>query len=352
MTDVNTQQTDKVVCSQAIEVVPMSQIEDDEQFVEDWLRLDEGILNEPSDPVSQTPEHEELDEDWFMHQQEIFKEQTDPVNYYASHPDLRRLPGLRFPGEIGDPVTRVGQAGWRMFFDGPALPSHSNKLLLAAKIKKFTDVCVEVVTESRGVGQWNDILREAMQRLTTRTGREKWGAVAVEDCSKCMTRLVGARNLFLRRSDLRRGHLRGQRPIKLPKGFRPFLASLDRWIEASVWIQPGHEPSATHESMEPAATNEIPQRPPKRSHDETSPSDEDVEPPNKIRQVKAEDTGASDQVESFASGYEQRIAMLEAENRKLQHSLAKNSKIAEEDDSRRPRNWVKSARDWAASFWG
>ncbi|KAL3293465.1 hypothetical protein RB213_012779 [Colletotrichum asianum] len=329
MTDVNTQQTDKVDYSQAIEVVPMSQIQDDEQYVEDWVRLDEGILNEPSDPVSQTPEHEVLDEDWVMLQQEIFKEQTDPVNYYASHPDLRRLPGLRFPGEMGDPVTRVGQAGWQMFFDGPALPSHSNKLLLAAKIKKFTDVCVEVITESRGVCQWNDVLREAMQRLTTRTDREQWGAVAVEDCSKCMTRLVGARNLFLRRSDLRRGHLRGQRPIKLPKGIRPFLASLDRWIEASVRIQPGHEPSATHESMEP-----------------------DVEPPNKIRQVKAEDTGASNQAESLTSDYEQRIAMLEAENRKLQHSLAENSKIAEEDDSRRPRNWVKSARDWAASFWG
>lgn len=250
MTDVNTQQTDKVDYLQAIEVVPMSQIQDDEQYVEDWVRLDEGILNERSDPSSRTPEHEELDEDFFMLQQEIFKEQTDPVNYYASHPDLRRLPGLRFPGEIGDPVTRVGQAGWQMFFDGPALPSHSNKLLLVANIKKFTDVCVEVVTESRGVGQWNEVLREAMQRLTTRTGRERWVAVTVEDVSKCMTRLVGARNLFLRRSDLRRGHLRGQRPIKLPKGFRPFLASLDRWIEASVWIQPGHDLNATHESRE------------------------------------------------------------------------------------------------------
>lgn len=257
MTDVNTQQTDKVYYSQAIEVVPMSQIQDDEQYVEDWVRLNEGILNEPSDPVSQIPEHEELDEDWSLLQQEIFNEQIDPVDYYASHPDLRRLPGLRFPGRIGDPVTRVGQAGWQMFFDGPVLPSHINKLLLAANIKKFTDVCVEVVTESRGVGQWNDILREAMQRLTTRTGRERWVAVTVEDVSKCMTRLVGARNLFLRRSDLRRGHLRGQRPIKLPKGFRPFLASLDRWIEASVWIQPGHEPSATHESMEPGKSLRI-----------------------------------------------------------------------------------------------
>ncbi|KAI8194905.1 hypothetical protein K4K54_010879 [Colletotrichum sp. SAR 10_86] len=104
--------------------------------------------------------------------------------------------------------------------------------------------------------------------------------------------------------------------------------------------------------MEPAATDETPQRPLKRSNDETGLPDEDMEPPSKKRLVEEEDIKASDQVESLASGYEQRIAMLEAENRKLQHSLAENSKIAEEDGSRRPRSWVKSARDWAASFWG
>ncbi|KAJ3952957.1 hypothetical protein N0V92_010597 [Colletotrichum tropicale] len=104
--------------------------------------------------------------------------------------------------------------------------------------------------------------------------------------------------------------------------------------------------------MEPAATDETPQRPLKRSNDETSLPEEDMEPPSKKRLVEAKDTGAFNQAESLTSGYEQRIAMLEAENRKLQHSLAQNSRIAEEDDSRRPRNWVKSARDWAASFWG
>ncbi|KAK2760687.1 hypothetical protein CKAH01_05373 [Colletotrichum kahawae] len=167
-----------------------------------------------------------------------------------------------------------------------------------------------------------------------------------------MTRLVGARNLYLKRGDLRRGHLRGQRPIKLPKGFRPFLASLDRWIEASVWIQPGHELTATHESTETVAADERPQRPPKRSHDETSLPDEGMEPPDKKRLVKDEDIEASDQSALLVCDYKQRIAILEAENRELQHSLAEISRKAEEDGSRRPRNWVRSARDWAASFWG
>lgn len=100
------------------------------------------------------------------------------------------------------------------------------------------------------------------------------------------------------------------------------------------------------------SADERPQRPPKRPHDETSLPDEGMEPPGKKRLVKDEDIEASDQSALLVCDYKQRIAILEAENRELQHSLAEISRKAEEDGSRRPRNWVRSARDWAASFWG
>ncbi|KAF9876157.1 hypothetical protein CkaCkLH20_06603 [Colletotrichum karsti] len=160
--------------------------------------------------------------------------------------DLRRLPGLRFPGRAGEPVSRQNQVGWQMFF-GPSPESPKHLIQLATYASRWLKAAVEVLEETKGTGEWDDVLQKAAERLQARDRRKEWTAGATQaDRGAVMMTIVGARELHLKMRGQKVGGLRGRRPRNIPKGFRPFLASLDRWIEASVWLRLSQAISGPH----------------------------------------------------------------------------------------------------------
>ncbi|KAK2024760.1 hypothetical protein LX32DRAFT_84992 [Colletotrichum zoysiae] len=57
--------------------------------------------------------------------------------YFAKHPDLRGIPGLRFPGPPDAPVSPAGWNCFGLFFDGVTVPSDENKLKIAENVRDW-----------------------------------------------------------------------------------------------------------------------------------------------------------------------------------------------------------------------
>ncbi|KAF9873270.1 hypothetical protein CkaCkLH20_09083 [Colletotrichum karsti] len=170
---------------------------------------------------------------------ETEKEKADgDASYYAKHPDIRDIPGLRFPGGRGQQVASRGQAAFAIFFEGPTPPSLENRFRVADRVKSLFDAAHQVASRDERQTNLLTIVWLTLRHMSRDTHTAAWVKdVGEESLVHIMEAFVDARAFYLKRT-----HRKDR-----TKGFDSCLRSLDQWIllsQSRTWKASTSAPEA------------------------------------------------------------------------------------------------------------